>query len=112
MAIEGRIWISNNKGVHLGKGRILLLKLIEEQGSLSKAAVAAKISYRKAWEQIREMNEHSENLLVEMSTGGKGGGSAKLTERAKELIRLYEELEKEHQNFLEAKQKAFERLWK
>lgn len=112
MSLKGKIWIENQAGVNLGKGRVVLLKMIGEKGSLSKAATAINISYRKAWEQVREMNAYSSVPLVELSPGGKGGGGAKLTPKAHEIILMYEQLERDHKSFLKEKEIEFSQLWR
>lgn len=111
MAIKGRIWIENEQGVHLGRGRIKLLKAIQEQGSLSKAAKELHISYRKAWNLVHEMNAHAENPFVLLQSGGVGGGKASLSNQAISIIELFEELENEHEQFLADKKAKFEKLW-
>lgn len=111
MAIKGRIWIENEQGVHLGRGRIKLLKAIQEQGSLSKAAKELHISYRKAWNLVHEMNTHAEAPFVILQSGGVGGGKASLSDHAISIIALFEELEREHEQFLVEKKAKFEKLW-
>lgn len=83
--------------------RIELLKRIEETGSISQGAKLAKISYKSAWDAINEMNLLSEHLLVERSTGGRGGGGATLTAYGQRLLQLYSLLE-------QIQQKAFDTL--
>jgi molybdate transport system regulatory protein len=110
--IHSRIWIENANGVHLGEGRIELLKHIKQDGSLSKAARTMKISYRKAWNLIQEMNKHSNKPLVECNSGGKGGGRTILTSHAEELIKLFEDIKVSHDAFIEQKEKEIAHLWK
>ncbi|WP_029592268.1 molybdenum-dependent transcriptional regulator [Franconibacter pulveris] len=70
--------------------RIALLKQIEQTGSISQGAKLAGISYKSAWDAINEMNQLSEQLLVERATGGKGGGGAVVTHYGRRLIQLYD----------------------
>ena len=58
--------------------RISLLKQIAQTGSISQGAKNAGISYKSAWDAINEMNQLSEQSLVDRATGGKGGGGAAL----------------------------------
>jgi molybdate transport system regulatory protein len=76
----------------LGPGRLELLRLLEEQGSISQAARRLKITYRKAWGQIRAMEEKLGLPLVQKQTGGHGGGGARLTPEARDLLSRYERL--------------------
>ncbi|WP_313481905.1 molybdenum-dependent transcriptional regulator [Atlantibacter hermannii] len=70
--------------------RIALLKQIEHTGSISQGAKLANISYKSAWDAINEMNQLSEQPLVDRATGGKGGGGASVTRYGKRLIQLYD----------------------
>jgi len=78
-----------------------LLMHIEQEGSITKAAKAMKMSYKAAWDAVDAMNNLSEFPLVASAKGGKGGGGTHLTEYAKELIKTYNILQEEHQQFLE-----------
>lgn len=98
--IDGRFWLSKEEKNFLGKGRIELLKLIEQTGSINKAAKTMKMSYKAAWDAIDSMNNLAEAPLVERSTGGKGGGGTKLTAYAKEIITTFEVLHEEHERFM------------
>ena len=83
--------------------RIALLKQVELTGSISQGAKNAGISYKSAWDAINEMNQLSEQTLVDRATGGKGGGGAVLTRYGQRLIQLYDLL-------AQIQQKAFDVL--
>jgi molybdate transport system regulatory protein len=55
--------------------RINLLKQIEQTGSISQGAKNANISYKSAWDAINEMNQLSEQTLVERATGEKAAAA-------------------------------------
>ena len=99
--LRGRIWIDGNEGTYLGYGRIILLEQIREHGSITKAAKSMEMSYRHAWELIDSMNRQSPVALIESSTGGKGGGGARLTEAGEQAISLFWKLYTDFQDFLE-----------
>lgn len=73
--------------------RIALLGHIAEQGSITRAAKSAGLSYKAAWDAIDELNNLAQNPLVERSVGGKGGGGAKLTAEGERVLRLYQRLQ-------------------
>lgn len=73
--------------------RIALLQHIAEQGSITRAAKSAGLSYKAAWDAIDELNNLAQKPLVERSVGGKGGGGAKLTEEGERVLRLYQRLQ-------------------
>ncbi len=102
LEISGSIWLRHKTdAVFLGSDRIGLLEKIEEHGSITKAARAAGISYKTAWDIVSAINNLSEKPLVRRMTGGRGGGGTVLTGEGKEVIRRYRILQREHQGFIE-----------
>ncbi len=83
--------------------RIALLKQIDHTGSISQGAKLAGISYKSAWDAINEMNQLTEQPIVDRATGGRGGGGAVLTAYGHRLIQLYDLL-------AQIQQKAFDVL--
>lgn len=73
--------------------RMALLEQIAVQGSITRAAKAAGLSYKAAWDAIDELNNLAEEPLVQRSVGGKGGGGAKLSAEGERLLVLYKRLE-------------------
>lgn len=71
---------------------INLLKEIDVQGSLKKAALSMELSYRKAWGDIKEAEEFLGFKLIETIRGGKDGGLSKLSEAGSELLLAFSEL--------------------
>ena len=55
--IKSRIWIEADGNILLGEGRVNLLRAINEEGSLSKAAKVLGMSYKKAWSLIDAVNK-------------------------------------------------------
>ena len=86
--------------------RIALLQHIAEQGSITRAAKSAGISYKTAWDAIDELNNLAGTPLVERSVGGRGGGGAKLTEEGARVLRLYQRLQALQAQILEATEDA------
>ncbi|MBS0030277.1 winged helix-turn-helix domain-containing protein [Chitinophaga sp. 22321] len=97
---NGRIWIETEEGPFLGYGRIELLEKIGELGSLRKAAIAMKISYRQAWDFVDQMNKRTNRPLVVFERGGKNGGGAVLTKEGEQAIALFHQLNNAFQDFL------------
>lgn len=98
--LRGRVWIEGPGGTFLGHGRVLLLEKIAELGSISAAARAMEMSYRHAWELVDSMNRESEQPVVAKTTGGKGGGGARLTDTGVEAIALYRETQADFETYL------------
>src|SRR5260221_13111035 len=84
-----RVWVEHNGVKVLGPGRIELLGHIDRRRSISAAAKQMRMSYRRAWSLVRDMNESASEPLVEVTTGGPGGGGATLTPRGKQAISQY-----------------------
>ncbi|WP_194788354.1 TOBE domain-containing protein [Pseudomonas sp. UFMG81] len=82
--------------------RIALLQHVAEQGSITRAAKAAGISYKAAWDAIDELNNLASQPLVERSTGGRGGGGARLSAEGERVLRLYQRLQALQAQLLEA----------
>ena len=98
--IGGSLWLHKAEKRFLGEDRITLLEKIDECGSITRAAKAAGISYKTAWDTVSLMNNLADRPLVERMTGGKGGGGAFLTPDGKEVIRRFRIIQVEHRNFL------------
>jgi molybdate transport system regulatory protein len=79
----------------VGPGKIRLLELVEETGSISAAGRAMSMSYRRAWLLIDELNRLFKSPLVATRVGGGAGGGAELTPFGKSMIRHYRDMEAE-----------------
>ena len=102
---RGRIWIDGPEGTFIGYGRVVLLERIREHGSITKAAKSMEMAYRHAWDLVDSMNRQSKNPFVELSTGGKGGGGARVTEEGKKAVKLFWKFHTDFQEFLKQEQK-------
>jgi molybdate transport system regulatory protein len=77
----------------LGPGKVELLEAIAKTGSISAAARAMGMSYRRAWVLVEGINQSFRHPLVVTATGGKGGGGALVTEDGLEVLRRYRAME-------------------
>ena len=87
--LKVRVWIERRGRRILGPGRAELLGHIDRHGSITAAAKLMKMSYKRAWSLVRDINEAAGEPLVDVTTGGPGGGGAALTARGKEAVALY-----------------------
>ena len=101
MRIKSKIWIESNNGILLSEGRVQLLKMIDETGSLNKASKALNISYQKAWRLIDEVSKTTKQPIIETKIGGAKGGGTVLTPYGKSLITIFETINKNCWNFLD-----------
>lgn len=79
----------------LGPGKIRLLEMIEEAGSISAAARAMEMSYRRAWLLVEELNGMFADPLVTTQLGGVRGGGAVVTAAGRKVVAHYRELEEQ-----------------
>ncbi|HEY3783719.1 MAG TPA: hypothetical protein VGL55_00385 [Steroidobacteraceae bacterium] len=77
----------------VGPGKIALLESIGRTGSLTRAARALAMSYRRAWLLLEDINTSFQQAAAQMSVGGRGGGGAALTPFGTELVTAYRALE-------------------
>jgi molybdate transport system regulatory protein len=87
------IRIDFGNGAALGPGKVRLLELIAETGSIRKAAGGMKMSYRQAWLLLQALGGMFGEPLVETATGGKAGGGARLTALGYLVVKRYRRLE-------------------
>lgn len=90
--VRSKVWVEVSGRPILGPGRKELLERIDEQGSISKAAHLLKMTYRKAWGQIKAMEERLGLPLVVKRAGGVGGGGTRLTPEARDILSKYDRL--------------------
>jgi len=97
-----KLWLSAVSGEGIvGESTHLLLRKIEEMGSLKAAAEFLGISYRKAWGDIKKSEELLGYDLTVKRRGGIGGGQSDLTTRAKKLLEAYDALHKKMDTAIE-----------
>jgi molybdate transport system regulatory protein len=98
--VRGRIWLEKDSELYIGWGRVILLERIDKLGSIAAAARSMRLGYRNAWLWVEAMNRLAPAPLVEKTTGGVGGGQARLTEEGQRVIAQYKELRSSLQEFL------------
>lgn len=79
-------------GIALGPGKAELLALIEREGSIAAAGRAMKMSYKRAWGLVDEMNAAFRSPLVTTGRGGAEGGGAQVTELGRQVLAHYRNL--------------------
>lgn len=94
MEMKYKVWLEKDGEVVAGNGKVGLLKMIDELGSIQKAAEEHGMSYRHAWGIIQKMEKRSGIKLVETQVGGKEGGGAQLTSQAKRFLNQYDAFRK------------------
>jgi molybdate transport system regulatory protein len=77
-----KVRLHNGSDIAIGSGKAELLAAIAQQGSISAAARAMGMSYRRAWLLVETMNRSFQQPLVSTLAGCKHGGGAQLSELA------------------------------
>jgi len=89
-SIELNIRLDLPGSARIGPGKIELLRQIREHRSISAAARAMNMSYRRAWLLVQDLNEVFAEPIVAKWLGGTSRGGAKLTAAGERLVASYE----------------------
>lgn len=91
-ALRLRVFIRSDM---IGSGKIEMLKLLGETGSISAAAREMGIGYRRVWSLLDTMQRCFDQPLFTTSRGGGDQGGAQLTALGSELVDRFAEFEAE-----------------
>jgi molybdate transport system regulatory protein len=80
-------------GLRIGPGKVAVLEEIARSGSISAAGRALRMSYRRTWELVEELNTGLGTPVVATAAGGSGGGGTVLTTAGKAVIERYRAIE-------------------
>ncbi len=98
-----KVMIGDENGPFLGYGKYLLLKQVEKSGSLNSAAQELEFSYKKAFSYINSIEEHLGEAVLTRTKGK----AAVLNDKGRELIKLFEFLDKNIKEYSKAIIKDF-----
>jgi molybdate transport system regulatory protein len=93
-----KLWFEIGDNYVFGEGTYVLLEQIRKEKSISAAAKATKMSYRHAWDLIKEVEKHLEESVVKTQKGGKYGGKSEVTSAGLSLLTSYKRLKKRMTN--------------
>jgi molybdate transport system regulatory protein len=99
-SLKGDLVLLDGGEQSLTGAQVLLLKAIDQCGSITAAAKQVGVSYKTAWDRIDAMNNLADQALVARSTGGRKGGGTRLTEQGRNIIAGFEALQQEHAEFV------------
>ncbi|HLY05057.1 MAG TPA: LysR family transcriptional regulator [Rhizomicrobium sp.] len=77
-----------------GPGKARLLELVEETGSIRRAAAGMGMSYRRAWLLLKDIEAVIGAPAVQTRTGGAKGGGSALSPSGHAMLKRYREIEK------------------
>jgi molybdate transport system regulatory protein len=81
------------KKIAFGPGKVDLLRLVAETGSIGEAARRMDMSYMRAWSLIQTMNDCFKQPLIKAVRGGNERGGAELTATGRRALELYQQME-------------------
>ena len=102
-----RVWVTFGEDLKFGDGRARLLALIDERGSLKKAAQELEMSYRNAWGYLRDLEEGG-RLRVRRAGDGRPESGMRLTKAGKRFLERYQRF---RSGLDEAARKQFDRAF-
>lgn len=106
--LDYRLWLTRRgRGEVLGHDQFMLLQKINEGETLTYAAESLGMSYRKAWDRIRNCEREMGFPLIETTRGGRDGGGTALSEDGKKLLEAYVSLRAEMDILIKEKVKKF-----
>jgi len=110
MKAKSKVWIARKGEVVVGDGKVSLLKMIGETGSIQKAADKMGMSYRHAWGVVQKIEKRSGIKFLATKIGGREGGGARLTLKGEVFLKKYAFFRKGIDEFIEKKfQAAFKK---
>ena len=92
--VQFRLRIHKGEHVAIGPGKIALLEAIRDTGSISGAARKLRMSYRRAWMLVDDLNRRLSKPVVQAAPGGKDGGGTTLSPIGHKVVSLYRDIEK------------------
>jgi molybdate transport system regulatory protein len=110
MARLARFWIKLEPDLSIGPGKADLLEGVRRTGSIAGAGRAMRMSYKRAWTLIEEMNRRFKGPLVAAAKGGEKGGGARLTATGAAVLRHYRRMERRAAKAASADAAAIRRL--
>lgn len=78
----------------LGPGKAELVERIAATGSISAAARAMGMSYRRAWQLVEAVNASFREPVVVKAVGGVAGGGARVTPYGRRLVERFRAMER------------------
>jgi molybdate transport system regulatory protein len=93
----------------MGPGKAELIERIAQTGSISAAARAMGMSYRRAWQLVEALNAACRQPVVVTAVGGEKGGGARVTPQGRRLAAAYRVMERKASAAIAADLRRFRR---
>jgi molybdate transport system regulatory protein len=93
----------------MGPGKAELIERIAATGSISAAARAMGMSYRRAWQLVEALNRDYRQPVIATAIGGRRGGGARVTPFGKRMLALFRAMEDKASAAIAADLRRFQR---
>jgi len=103
------IRILGGKAPAMGPGKAELIERIASTGSISAAARAMGMSYRRAWQLAEALNKDFRERVVTTAAGGTRGGGARVTAFGLRLVAEFRAMEDKASAAIASDLKRFQR---
>ncbi len=77
----------------LGPGKVRLIELIDQHGSITAACKEMGMSYRRAWLLVEGLKQAFREPVLTTQQGGAAGGGCRLTPYGRSILKRYRALE-------------------
>jgi molybdate transport system regulatory protein len=85
--------VLGRRAAAMGPGKAELIAHIDQTGSISAAARAMRMSYRRAWQLVEALNRDFAEPVITTATGGARGGGARVTAFGRRLAARFHAME-------------------
>ncbi len=103
LTVRSKVWFVAGDEHAFGAGLTSLLENIDRLGTLTGAARASKISYRRAWDLIKSAEKHLGRRIIIPQTGGVGGGGSVLAPHGRRLLEVFKRVNQEVADYADAR---------
>jgi molybdate transport system regulatory protein len=93
----------------MGPGKAELIERIAASGSISAAARAMGMSYRRAWQLVEALNKDYRERVVATAAGGARGGGAQVTSFGLRLVAEFRSMEEKASAAIASDLRRFQR---
>jgi len=93
----------------IGPGKAELIERIAATGSISAAARAMRMSYRRAWQLAEALNRDFRQPVIATAVGGRAGGGARVTPFGRRIAQRFRAMESKASRAIAADLRRFHR---
>jgi len=101
--------VLGRRAAAMGPGKAELIERIDATGSISAAARAMGMSYRRAWQLVEALNGDFREPVIATAVGGRRGGGARVTPFGRRLAASYRSMEDDASAAIASQLRRFEK---